>query len=62
MRINRVAVMVVLLIVIVVGFMLYHRPGFLYPIGPESPQTSWAVYFSPRGGATQAVVKALAGC
>jgi phosphatidylserine/phosphatidylglycerophosphate/cardiolipin synthase-like enzyme len=59
MRINRRAAMVVLLAVIVVGFMLYHRPGFLPATGPGSPKTRWAVYFSPRGGATQAVVKAL---
>jgi phosphatidylserine/phosphatidylglycerophosphate/cardiolipin synthase-like enzyme len=61
MRMNRMAAMLVLLILVVVGFMLYHRPGFLPATGPEQPKSRWAVYFSPRGGATQAVVKALDG-
>lgn len=55
---------IILLILVIAAFAISHlperKPEVVAP-GAESSSPTWSVYFSPEGGATQAVVNALAG-
>lgn len=51
----------VVVTIAIVGLAVCQSPNLAYPQQPEAAKVNWAIYFSPPGGSTEAIVTALKG-